>query len=54
MSEKTKFGMVGALKDGHVPVRKTLGFMQDNKKLIINPETAPIVKQVFDLYVAGY
>ncbi len=24
VSERTKFGMVGAIKDGHIPVRKTL------------------------------
>lgn len=38
VSGRTKFGMVGAIiKDGHIPVRKTLGFMRKDKKLIINP-----------------
>ena len=37
VSERVKFGMVGAIKDGHIPVRKTLGFMRDGKKLVINP-----------------
>ena len=53
VSERTKFGMVGAIKDGHIPVRKTLGFMRDNKKLIINPAETEIVERIFDLYLKG-
>ncbi len=53
VSERTKFGMVGAIKDGHIPVRKTLGFMRDNKKLVINPLESEIVKRIFDLYYKG-
>ena len=45
--------MVGAIKDGHIPVSKTLGFMRDNKKLIINPAESDIVKRIFDLYLKG-
>ena len=53
VSKRTKFGMVGAIKDGHIPVRKTLGFMRDNKKLIINPAESEIVERIFDLYLKG-
>ena len=53
VSERTKFGMVVAIKDGHIPVRKTLGFMRDNKKLIINPAESEIVERIFDLYLKG-
>ena len=53
VSERTKFGLVGAIKDGHIPVRKTLGFMRDNKKLIINPAESDIVLRIFDLYLKG-
>lgn len=53
VSERTKFGMVGAIKDGHIPVRKTLGFMRDNKKLIINPAESEIVERIFELYLKG-
>lgn len=53
VSERTKFGMVGAIKDGHIPVRKTLGFMRDGKKLIINPAESEIVERIFDLYLKG-
>ncbi len=53
VSERTKFGLVGAIKDGHIPVRKTLGFMRNNKKLIINPNESDIVLRIFDLYLKG-
>ena len=53
VSERTKFGMVGAIKDGHIPVSKTLGFMRDNKKLIINPAESEIVERIFNLYLQG-
>ena len=47
VSERVKFGMVGAIKDGHIPVRKTLGFMRDGKKLVINPEEKEVVVRMF-------
>ena len=53
VSERTKFGMVGAIKDGHIPVRKTLGFMRKDKKLIINLAESNIVERIFDLYYKG-
>ncbi len=53
VSERTKFGMVGAIKDGHIPVRKTIGFMRKDKKLIINPAESKIVERIFDLYYKG-
>lgn len=53
VSERTKFGMVGAIKDGHIPVKKMLGFMRDNKKLIINPAESEIVERIFNLYLKG-
>lgn len=33
-SERTKFGMVGAIKAGHIPNKPPLGFKRENKKLI--------------------
>ena len=54
VSERVKFGMVGAIKDGHIPVRKTLGFMRDGKKLVINPEEKEVVVRMFELYSKGY
>lgn len=53
VSERTKFGLVGAIKDGHIPVPKTLGFTRDNKRLVPNPIEVPIVERIFDLYLKG-
>ena len=54
VSERTKFGLNGAIKSGHLPGQVTLGFKKDgNRKTIIDPATAPIVKRVFDLYLQG-
>lgn len=53
-SERTKFGLNGAIKSGHLPGQVALGFKKDgNRKTIIDPATAPIVKRVFDLYLQG-
>ena len=52
-SERTKFGMVGAIKSGHIPNRSPLGFKRDNKKLVPDPLTKDIVVRVFDLYLEG-
>ena len=54
VSERTKFGMVGAIKSGHIPGIKPLGYKNDStRKTIIDPTTAPIIKRVFDLYLQG-
>ena len=54
VSERTRFGLNGAIKSGHLPGQVALGFKKDgNKKTIIDPATAPIIKRVFDLYLQG-
>ena len=52
-SERTKFGMVGAIKSGNIPNRSPLGFTRDNKKLVPDPLTKDIIVRVFDLYLEG-
>ena len=52
-SERTKFGMVGAIKSGHIPNRAPLGFTRDNKKLVPDPLTKNVIVRVFDLYLEG-
>ena len=52
-SERTKFGMVGAIKQGHIPNHTPLGYKRDNKKLVPDPLTKDIVIRVFDLYLEG-
>lgn len=53
VSERTKFGLVGAIKDGHIPIPKTLEFMRNGKKLVINPMEKEIIERIFDLYSKG-
>ena len=52
-SERTKVGLAGAIKQGHIPNRSPLGFTRDNKKLVPDPLTKDIVVRVFDLYLEG-
>ena len=52
-SERTKFGMAGAIKNGHIPNRTGLGFKRENKKLVPDPPTKDIIVRIFDLYLEG-
>ena len=52
-SERTKFGMACAIKNGHIPNRTGLGFKRKNKKLVPDPLTKDIIVRIFDLYLEG-
>ena len=52
-SERTKFGMVGAIKAGHIPNKCPLGFTRKNKKLVPDPLTKDVVSRIYDLYLEG-
>ena len=52
-SERTKFGMAGAIKNGHIPNRTGLGFKRENKKLVPDPLTKDIIVRIFNLYLEG-
>ena len=52
-SERTKFGLVGAIKEGHIPGKNPLGYKRDGKKLVVDPLTKDIVKRIYDLYFEG-
>ncbi len=52
-SEGTKFGLVGAIKEGHIPGKNPLGYKRDGKKLVIDPLAKDIVKRIYDLYFEG-
>ncbi len=52
-SERTKVGLAGAIKNGHLPCVNPLGYKRENKKLVPNPLTKDIVLRVFDLYLSG-
>ena len=52
-SERTKVGMCGAIKEGHIPGTTPLGYKRENKKLVIDEVTAPTVRKIFNLYLKG-
>ena len=52
-SERTKFGMVGAIKAGHIPNRTPIGFKRIDKKLVPDELTKDIVVRMYDLYLVG-
>lgn len=52
-SERTKIGLAGAIKQGHIPNRTGLGFKRENKKLVPDPLTKDIIVRIFDLYLEG-
>ena len=52
-SERTKVGMVGAIKQGHIPAVCLIGFKIVDKKLVPNPLTKDIVIRIFNLYFEG-
>ena len=52
-SERTKVGMVGAIKQGHIPAVCPIGFKRVNKKLVPDSLTKDIVIRIFNLYFEG-
>ena len=52
-SERTKFGLSGAIKEGHIPARAPLGYKHENKLLIPDPLTKDIVIRIYNLYFEG-
>ena len=53
-SERTKIGLAGAIKNGHIPHVAPLGYKREDKKLVIDYSTKDIVIRIFDLYYNGY
>ena len=53
-SERTKIGMAGAIKQGHIPHKEPLGYKREDKKLVIDYYTKDVVVRIFNLYYEGY
>ena len=54
VSERTKLGLNGAIKSGHLPGTIPLGYKKDgNKKTIIDETTKDIVIRIFNMYLEG-
>ena len=52
-SERTKVGLAGAIKEGHIPARAPLGYKHIDKKLVPDPLAKDIVIRIYDLYFEG-
>ena len=50
VSERTKFGLNGAIKSGHLPGKIPLGYKKDGNK---DETTKDIVTRIFDMYLQG-
>lgn len=53
-SERTKIGLAGAIKSGHIPHIAPLGYKHENKTLVIDYATKDVVVRIFELYSEGY
>ena len=53
-SERTKIGLAGAIKCGHIPHIAPLGYKHEDKRLVIDYSTKDSVVRIFDLYYNGY
>lgn len=52
-SERTKFGLKGAAKNGHFCGKAPIGYKKINKELVIDDLESEVVKEIFDDYVNG-
>ncbi len=52
-SERTKVGLAGAIKQGHLSSQAPLGYKHENKKLVIDYSTKDVVVRIFELYYNG-
>lgn len=55
LSENTKRGLRQKVRKGECPGQAPLGYLNDrlNKKIIIDPKVAPIVRELFEIYSKG-
>ncbi len=54
VSERTKFGLNGAIKSSHLPGPAPLGYKKDgNKKTIVDETTKPVIERIFKMYLEG-
>ena len=51
--ERTKIGLAGAIKNGHIPHIAPLGYKHEDRKLVIDYSTKDVIVRIFDLYYNG-
>ena len=54
VSERTKFGLNGAIKSGHIPGQRPFGYKSaEDKRMVIDNATRPYIEKIFDMYLKG-
>lgn len=54
VSERTKFGLNGAIKSGHIPGQRPFGYKSaEDKRMVIDNATRPYAEKIFDMYLEG-
>ena len=54
VSERTKFGLNGAIKSGHILGQRPFGYKSaEDKRMVIDNATRPYVEKIFDMYLEG-
>ena len=54
VSERTKFGLNGAIKSGHIPGQRPFGYTKsEDRKMVIDSSTRPYVEKIFNMYLEG-
>jgi len=48
-SERTKVGLAGAIKQGHIPHKAPLGYKHVDKQLVIDESTKDVITRIFSL-----
>ena len=52
-SERTKVGLAGAIKQGHIPHQAPIGYKHVDKKLVPDEATKDQIIRIFNLYYEG-
>ena len=52
-SERTKIGLAGAIKVGHIPHQAPLEYKHEDKKLVIDYATKDVAIRIFNMYHEG-
>src|ERR1017187_2185548 len=53
LSEKTRYRMKAAVNAGRFPWPAPIGYQNQDKKLCVDPQRAPLVRQAFELFASG-
>ena len=53
-SERTKVGLAGAIKEGHIPHKAPFGYKHVDKKLVPDEATKDQIIRIFNLYYEGH